>query len=327
MNLSKTQLSSVSAQVLLDSALQKKIKIEVISSRFNLLKLWNEEKYSFIKATSFPCNSQSSCIIANNKFLTKKALQGHDILVPKSWLVRTAGQAKKLILKKKLFPCVLKPAEGAHGKMVYANIETLAEFNELLPYVFVKPGKDNVLIEEYIKGSDYRVLVVGDKVSAVMQRIPAHVIGDGHDTIRQLIHKFNQSPLVGKEYEKPLCRILINGEVRRNLKKAKKRFSYIPKISEKVFLRQNANISTGGIGIDVTDKVSAQVKAIAVKVTKAIGLVISGVDIIYNEESKKAYVIELNDTPGIDIHHYPVFGSPRPVADDIIDYLFKGMNN
>lgn len=321
--LNKLILRSVSSQAILDSALQKGIKVKVISKYFDLIKLTHKSKSIFIQGTSFPVNSQPSCFIANNKFLTKKVLRQYNIPFPKSWLVRTIKEAQKLMLQKKFFPCVLKPAEGAHGNKVYANIESLEEFNKLLPLVFTKPGKDFVLIEKFIKGKDYRLLVVGDKVAASMERIPAHVIGDGKKNIRQLITKFNQSPLVGKKYEKPLCKIKLNGEVTRNLKKQHKKFTYIPKNNETIFLRQNANISTGGIGIDATDKISKRVKETAIKASKAIGMAISGVDIMFEEATKKAYVIELNDCPGIDIHHFPVSGKPRLVAKDIIEYILK----
>ena len=307
----------------MEAALNKGIKVEIISRRFHLLKLTYNGKSLFIKGTSFPVNSQPACFIANNKFLTKRILRSHKIPVPKSWLVRTPREARKTILRKNLFPCVLKPVKGAHGNKVFANIESLEEFNEVLPLVFTRPGKKNVLIEEFIKGKDYRLLVVGKKVSAVMERIPAHVVGDGVKNIRQLIKKFNQNPLVGERYEKPLCKIRLNGEVKRILKKQRKKLTYIPQKNETLFLRQNANISTGGIGKDVTDEVSRQIKQIAVEAAKAIGISIAGVDIIYDEFTKQAYVLELNDCPGIDIHHCPVFGQSRKVASDIIEFLFN----
>ena len=243
--------------------------------------------------------------------------------MPKSWLVRTPTEARKLILKKNLFPCVLKPAKGAHGNRVFANIESLKELNEVLPLVFTRPGKKNILVEEFIKGKDYRFLVIGNKVSAVMERIPAHVIGDGINNIRELVKKFNQNPLVGERYEKPLCKIRLNGEVKRNLKKQKKELTYIPQKKERVFLRQNANISTGGIGKDVTDKVSHELKEIAVKAARVVGISITGVDIIYDESLDNPCVLELNDCPGIDIHHYPILGRSREVASDIVEFLFK----
>lgn len=319
----KIQLKSQSTQLILDAALEKGIKVEVISKRFHLLKLSHNGKSLFIKGTSFPVNSQPACFIANNKFLTKRVLRSQGIPIPKSWLVRTPREARRTILKNSLFPCVLKPAKGAHGNRVFANIESLEEFDEVLPLVFTKPGKENVLIEEFIKGKDYRFLVVGDKVSAVMERIPAHVVGDGFSNIRQLIKKFNQNPLVGERYEKPLCKIRLNGEVKRNLKKQDRKLTSIPERGERIFLRQNANISTGGIGKDVTDSVDRGLKEIAVKAAKTIGMVITGVDIIHERLSRQPYVLELNDCPGIDIHHYPVFGQSRKVASDIVEFLFK----
>ena len=317
------KLKSKSTQVIVNAAIKKGVQVEIISKRFRLLKLTYNGISLFIKGTSFPVNSQPACLIANNKFLTKRILRTHKIAVPKSWLVRTPREAKETILKKNLFPCVLKPARGAHGNRVFANIESLEEFDEVLPLVFAGPGEKDVLIEEFIKGKDYRLLVVGNKVSAVMEKIPAHVIGDGINNIRQLIRKFNQNPLVGEKYEKPLCRIRLNGEVKRNLKKQGRKLTYIPQKEERIFLRQNANISTGGIGKDATDEVNHKLKEIAVKATKAIGMVIAGVDIIYDKASNKPYVLELNNCPGIDIHHYPVQGQPREVANDIIEFLLK----
>ncbi len=319
---SKQQLRSKSTQVLLEAALVRGIKVDIISKRFHLLKLVGHKKSLFIKGTSFPVNSQPACFIANNKFLSKKVLRTQGIPVPQSWLVRTAREARETILEQNLFPCVLKPARGAHGNGVFANIESLAEFDEVLPLVFKKPGKKDVLIEEFIKGRDYRFLVVGNKVSAVMERTPAHVVGDGASNIRQLIKKFNQNPLVGEKYEKPLCKIKVNGEIKRNLKKQQKKLTYVPQKGERLFLRQNANISTGGIGKDVTDDVAKNLKEMAIRAARAIGMKITGVDMIQDERSKKLYILELNDCPGIDIHHYPVLGKSRSVAGDILNYLF-----
>ena len=317
------KLNSQSSQLIFDAALKKGVKVKVFSKRFNLIKFSYKNKNFFTKNTSFPVNPQTACMIANNKFLTKKVLSDNDILMPKSWLVRSPSEARRLVLKKNFFPCVLKPARGAHGHKVYVNITSFDEFNELLPFVFGKESRKNVLIEEYVEGKDYRFLVIGNRVSAVMERIPAHVIGDGKSSIKELIDKFNQNPMVGIKYEKPLCKIDINGEVGRNLKKQKKDFGDIPLKKEKIFLRQNANISTGGIGRDATDEVNQSIKDLAIRATKATGMIISGVDIIYNPKNLKAYVLELNDTPGIDIHHFPFFGQSRLVADDIVDYLIK----
>jgi D-alanine-D-alanine ligase-like ATP-grasp enzyme len=314
-------MGSSSAQVLLAALTARGMKAEVISRRFNLLQVQQSDKAWFIKGTSFPVNSQPACLVANNKFLTKMILRAGGVPTPKSWLVRTPQAAREVISKNKVFPCVLKPVRGGHGLKVYANIESTEEFDEVLGLVFTKPGEQDVLIEKYVSGKEYRVLVVGDRVSAVMERIPAHVIGNGRETISQLIKAFNGRPMVGKKYEKPLCKIRINGEVKRNLKKQGKSFTYIPEKDERVNLRENSNISTGGIGKDVTESVDEVVKQVAIAAAKAVGMEITGVDVIFDEVHKKAYVLELNDCPGIDIHHYPAIGVARDVAGEIVDYL------
>jgi cyanophycin synthetase len=314
---------SNSAQVIFDCLIKAGIKVEVISKRFKLMKITHQGTSFFIKGTSFSVNSQPSSLIANNKFLTKKVLASAGIPTPKSYLCHSASQARQLIQEKKLFPCVLKPAKGAHGTKVYANIETFKELDTILPYLFTGKGAKDILIEDFIQGNDYRVMVVGNKVSAIMERIPAHVIGDGIHTIRQLITKFNRNPLVGEKYEKPMCKIIRNGEVARNLLKKNLTFTSIPSLNQQVFLRQNANISTGGIGKDATRTAPAIVSTMAIKAAQAIGMNITGVDILYDPLAKKAFVLELNDQPGIDIHHYPVLGQPQNVAQDIIDYLLQ----
>ena len=317
------KLSSHSAQIILDTLISEKIDFAVVSAKHKLLKISHEGNTFFIRGTALPVNSQPSCMIANNKYLTKKVLKLAKILIPKTYLVKTATQAKKVINLKNLYPCVLKPTVGAHGNKVYANIESESELNEVIPHIFPPTGTKSVLIEEFIQGKDYRVFVIGDKISAIMERIPAHVIGDGVHTLRRLITLFNSNPLVGVKYEKPMCKIKLNGEVKRNLKKRGVNYKYIPKLNEQFFLRQNSNISTGGIGKDATLGAPEIVRTTALAATKALGMGITGVDIIYNKQTNKAYVLELNDQPGIDIHHFPVIGRAQNVALDIINYILN----
>lgn len=319
----KTVLKTNSAQLILEAILARGLDVKVISSRFNLLEFSHKGRSVFVMGTSFPVNSQPACFVANNKFLTRKVLLANGIPVPRSWLVRTKVETRKLVTDKDFFPCVLKPVRGAHGRRVVVNIESLEEFEEALSMVFTSPGKKNVLVEEYIKGKDYRFFVVGDRAVAVMERIPAHVIGDGVKNIRELIKRYNENPDVGERYEKPLCRIKVNGEIMRNLKKLNMKLTYVLQRGEKVFLRQNANISTGGIGVDATDEVSDEIKEIAVRAAKAVGMEITGVDMIYDKTLDNPTVLELNDCPGIDIHHYPMEGESRDVAGEIVEYLYK----
>lgn len=314
-------MSTQSAQLIYDALSDLDVEVNIISKKNNLLEIVENGKSFFVKSTSFPVNPQPSCIIANNKFLTKKVLRKYNVRVPKSFLASSIREAKDIITQKNIFPCVIKPTSGAHGNQVFPNIESLEELLLILPQL--NKNEKQILIEEYIEGDDYRVLVVGDEISAVMERIPAHVVGDGKKTIKELVTQFNKHPLVGKKYEKPMCKIKINDEVLRILEKQKRKLSYIPQKTETVWLRENANISTGGIGKDATENAPKKVKDIALKAAAALGMKIAGVDVIYNPKLKMAYLIELNDIPGIDIHHFPVLGEAQNVAKDIAEYLVR----
>ena len=315
-------LHSTSTQLIYQAAIEQGLEVNIESTRFNLFSIVIGNKKIFIKGTNVPINPQSSCIIASNKFLSKKLFKRGKISTPKSWLVSSISQARKLIVQRNIFPCVIKPIFGSHGNEVYANIETTEELEEVL-LDFSKKPHDNILVEEHINGRDYRILVVGNAVSAVAERTPAHVIGDGKSTIRELIKAFNQNPLIGKKHEKPMCKIQINFELSRTLKKNSFKLSNIIDRKRTIFLKQNANISAGGISTDVTYTVNKDSTDLAIKAAQALGMEFCGVDIMYDDRAKKSYVLEVNDCPGIDIHHFPVIGNSQNVAADVIKYLIS----
>lgn len=318
----KRMLRTVSAQLLYQTAIKYGLKCSIVSSRFNLFSIIINNKKIYIKGTSLPVNSQSSSSISSNKYLSKKILKEFNIPTPKSWLVKTISSAKKIIITKNLFPCVIKPIYGSHGDEIYANIETTHELNSVLRQ-FSLCGHKNILIEKYIKGIDYRILIVDNKISAITERIPAHIIGDGKNSIKTLIQLFNKNPLVGKKYEKPMCKIRINFELKRTLRKQNLLLSSIIDKNKTIYLKQNANISSGGISKDVTNTVKPKIKKIALKTAHVLNMDFCGVDIIYNPKTNESYVLEINDCPGIDIHHFPILGQGHDVAGDIIKYIVK----
>jgi len=322
----KRLLRTLSAQLLYQAALEQGLDCTIESSRFNLFSIKIDGVKVFIKGTQLPVNPQSSCLIASNKFLSKRIFKQNDILVPKSWLVQTVKEAKELILSRNIFPCVIKPIFGAHGDEIYANVENPRELNAVLAK-FSKVHSNNILIEEHIVGTDYRLLVVGNNVVAVTERIPAHVVGDGIHTIKELINTFNANPLVGIKYEKPLCKIRINFELLRTLRKSRLKLSSITADQKVTTLKQNANISSGGISKDVSDIVNQSSKDIAVRASRSLGMEFSGVDIIFNPKTHTSYVLEVNDCPGIDIHHFPVIGDSQNVARDIVKYVVERKND
>lgn len=269
----------------------------------------------------------TSCVavdIACNKQLTKSMLSEYGIPVPAGKIVKSSQEA--LEYSEKLgYPVVVKPNYGSHGQGVSINLKNPAEVLEA--YKIASELEDTVLVEKYIKGTYYRVLVVGDKLVAASHRIPAHVNGDGESTISELIDKENLNPLRGNGHEKPLTKIKIDKVVEQYLIKQNLPLHYVPAFGETVYLRENDNISTGGVAVDVTDDMHEENRRLIVEAARIIGLDVAGVDISTADISKPitetgGAVIEINAAPGIRMHHYPYQGTPRNAAKAIVDMLF-----
>ena len=210
--------------------------------------------------------------------------------------------------------------------MARAVTALLKRLNKLIEKV-LKRNK-YVLVEKEFKGKDFRIVATRNKFLAATYREPANVIGDGIHSIRELIKIKNSDFLRGGD-EQPLVKIKVNNEVKKNLSDQKLNSESVVLKGKKVYLRKNANISTGGDSIDVTDLIHPEFKKIAVCAVCAIpGLAYAGVDLMTNNDisqkpTKNSYVIiEMNSSPGISIHHFPYQGKPRNVAKGIIDILF-----
>lgn len=272
--------------------------------------------------------SKTSCIgvdISCDKELTREVLRCANIPV-------TLGDVAEDILevlsvsKKIGYPVVVKPINGCKGKGVSVDInresEVIAAYNEACR---INP---KVLVEKYIEGNDYRILVVNDMVVAVTLRVPPYVIGDSNNTVMDLIEIENENTERGYDHEKPLTKIVVDDIMINYLKRKGISLAYIPENGEKVMLRFNANLSTGGIAKDCTDIIHPDNIEIAVQAANAVGLDIAGIDVCSKDISKSirengGAVLEVNAAPGIRMHMYPSYGKARNVAENIIDYLFS----
>lgn len=279
-------------------------------------------RYVEASLTDYP-----SCItvdIAGNKHLTKEILSNRGIQVPYGDITYTEESAVKFA-ECMGFPVVVKPYNGNQGKGVTLNVcnaeQVKKAYKEALQF------SSAVIVERYIKGRDYRVLVVGDKVSAVSERIPPFVRGDGIHSIRELIEIENNSLLRGEDHERPLTKIKFDSIAKDVLDRQGVDEYYIPEATDIVKLRDNSNLSTGGTAIDCTKNIHPYNSAIAIKAAKAVGLDIAGIDITTDDISiplscSNGAVIEVNAAPGLRMHLYPTEGEQNNVARDIIDMLF-----
>ena len=224
------------------------------------------------------------------------------------------------------FPLVVKPLDGHHGEAVTNNIKNYPDLAQAFEQA--KECSDEVIIERHLSGFDYRILVIDGKFSAAALREPAHVIGDGTHTIRELVDEVNSDPLRGEGHDNYLTKIELD-DVSQNLLKMKgmDEETVLPN-GRRVFLKPTANLSTGGTAIDVTDDVHPENKILAERVAALVGLDICGIDLIAHNidtplKKEKDGIVEVNAGPGLRMHLHPSFGPSRNVAKDIADRSFS----
>lgn len=262
--------------------------------------------------------------IACNKEATKKMLQAASVPVASGGICTTEEELKAII-DKIGFPIVTKPLDGNHGKGASINLKTIEEANEGL--AFAQKYSRKVIVEKFISGFDFRVLVIDNKVVAAAQRIPANVIGNGTDTIQTLIDTENADPRRGFGHEKVLTLITVDRDTTDLLAKMGCSLDTVPKRGEIIYLKSTANLSTGGTSVDVTDLMHPENIFLAERIARVVGLDVCGIDIMAQNltqplKENGGVIIEVNAAPGFRMHLAPSEGLPRNVAAPVIDMLY-----
>jgi cyanophycin synthetase len=220
---------------------------------------------------------------------------------------------------------VVKPQDGNFGRGVATNLTTREQV--VKAYELAKPEGDGVIVESYAEGSDFRLLIVGDKLVAAARREPANVVGDGDHTIRQLVDIENQNPLRSDGHATSLSFLPLDGLSLEVLASQGFTPDSVPVAGQRVLIRRNANLSSGGTATDVTDFVHPEITARAIEAAKAVGLDICGIDVVVRDISRPlevqgGVVVEVNAGPGLRMHLAPSSGTPRPVGEAIVDMMF-----
>lgn len=313
-----------STDAIVQAAIKRKIPWQKLPG-LGLVQLgWGKHR-KFVQATTTSFTSDLGVQIARDKEFTKKLLDAASIPVPQGRLVHTLEEAISA-LEDFDSAVAVKPFDGNHGRGITLNVRTK---EEVIPaFHIAKDESTAVIIEECFKGKDFRVVMVDGKMIAAAERVPAHVIGDGVSTIQELVDRENENELRGTGHEKPLTKIVfdessLNFLVRKNIS-----LDQIPANHEIVYLRETANLSTGGEAKDVTDIVHPEIKFICERAAKIVGLDVCGLDLILQDITKplslqRGGVIEVNAGPGIRMHHYPSVGKSRDVGGAILDFMFK----
>ncbi len=262
--------------------------------------------------------------IACNKEATKKMLDDAAIPVPTGGLVVDEENLASVI-RKIGYPIVLKPLDGNHGRGQSINVKDWETARIGLEHAQKVSRK--VIVEKYVTGYDFRVLVINHKMVAAARRVPANVVGDGEMNIQQLIDKENTDPRRGYGHENVLTEIIVDKDTNELLDKLGYTLETVPQKGEIVYLKSTANLSTGGTSIDVTDMVHPENVTMMERISKIIGLDVCGVDIMAEnltqplKESGGA-ILEVNAAPGFRMHLAPSEGLPRNVAAPVVDMLY-----
>jgi cyanophycin synthetase len=315
-----------STKALVDEAERRGIPVIRLDPRRSLVQMGHGVYQKRIWATVTSESSDIAVDIASNKRLTNQLLQGVGIPVPRSRTVETLDEALQAA-NAIGYPVVLKPLDGNHGRGVQINLTSDVEIRESFAGAYDQSRSGQVIIESFVMGRDYRILVVNGKMVACAERVPAHVLGDGAHTIEELIDLTNSDPRRGIGHEKILTRIPINESVHRLLERNGYTMKSVPAPGEFVQLQLTGNMSTGGTSIDRTDEIHPDNIEIAEQAAQVIGLDVAGIDMLVGDiamplKDQGGAICEVNAGPGFRMHTHPTEGHPQDVARPVLDLLF-----
>jgi cyanophycin synthetase len=276
------------------------------------------------RATMTDKTSSIAVDLASNKDETKRILEEAAIPVAKGTTIVSEEEVEKAIHRIG-FPLVFKPLDGNHGKGASINVKTSEDAIEAFHHA--KKYSRKIIVEKFIEGFDFRILVINHKFIAAALREPAHIVGDGKSTIQELIEKENSDPRRGYGHENVLTEISIDKETTDQLNKLNYTLSTVIAEGEKCYIKGTANLSTGGTSTDVTDVVHPNNIFVFERIARVIGLDICGIDIMATNLSDPlaisgGVVLEVNAAPGFRMHLAPANGLPRNVAAPVLDMLY-----
>lgn len=325
----------LSTQALMFDLIQKGIRTEILDERDQFLCLQFGEHTEYVKNGNMTSHdSYISPLIMENKVVTKKVLAKAGFNVPHSVEFTSPESA---VANYPLFEnraVVIKPKSTNYGlgiSIFQQGVHSREDFAKAVEIAF-REDKE-VMVEDYLAGTEYRFFVLGDKTLAVLLRVPANVIGDGKHSVAELVAAKNNHPLRGDGSRTPLKKIALGEIERLQLKEQGLTVDSVPAKEQLVQLRANSNISTGGDSIDMTDEMHDSYKQLAVGISKAMGAAVCGVDLIIPDLKKPAQanlqswgVIEANFNPMMMMHIFPYAGKSRRLTQNVIEMLFPERN-
>lgn len=249
-------------------------------------------------------NSEEGIKLSNHKYRCSLVLLNNQIPAPKPYLINNLKQHDISNIQKNLtisFPVVIKPVSGTGGRDVFVNINNYQRVRQILNY-FLKKGILNILIEDYIKGRDYRILCYQNQIIDIVERIPPYIVGHNHLTIKQLVREKNKEKI-----RQGLHPIKINHEYLHSLQLND---DYQPKPGEKIVVNPISNFHNGGFPTRIPiSKVHPDNIKMLSRVNGVLNLNLSGIDFLIPDITKsylnnQGAINEVNKFPNFDIHYY-----------------------
>ena len=313
-----------STAAVVDAATWRGIPAIRLTEEANLFQLGWGSAQKRLQATVTGDTSHVAMGIAGNKQLTKALLEQGGVPVPKGGVATTVEEAIALAARWR-FPVTVKPLDGNQGKGVTTQCHT--DEQVATAFDFARQYGRRIIVERFIQGRDYRVLVAGSKVAAASLRRPPCVCGDGVSTVQELVDEENRNPARGEGHTNILTRIRIDDHAADLLQAQGLTPASVPATGLEVQLRGNANLSTGGTAEDVTDQLHPATAQLCVRAARLVGLDVAGLDLVCSDIGRSlaeqgGAVIEVNAAPGIRMHEFPSAGVGRAAGDAIVESMF-----
>jgi cyanophycin synthetase len=323
--IAERQAFGPSTQAILDEAASRDIPF-IRLDRHSLVQLGQGVYQQRIRATMTSRTSGIAIDIASDKSLTNRLLDAAGLPVPKSEVVTTADAAVEAATAIG-YPCVLKPLDGNHGRGVQLDLRSEVDVRNAFAPALAESRAREVVVETFIGGNDYRCLVIGGRVAAIAERVPAGVTGDGRHTVAELVEIANADPRRGIGHEKVLTRIAVSDAAVELVRAQGLEMDAVPETGRRVKLALTGNMSTGGTSIDRTADAHPDNIEIAEMAARVVGLDVAGIDFICPDitvpvRETGGAIVEVNAAPGFRMHTHPTEGEPQYVAKPVIDLLF-----
>lgn len=323
--LAERQAFGPSTQALIDEAVSRDIPF-IRLDRHSLVQFGHGVHQQRIRATMTSKTSAIGVDIASDKSLTNRLLDSAGLPVPRADVVTTEDQAAA-VARRLGFPIVVKPLDGNHGRGVHLDLRDEDAVRAAFHGALAQSRGGDVVVETYVAGNDYRCLVIGGKVAAIAERVPASVTGDGEHTVRQLVDIANSDPRRGIGHEKVLTRIKVDEAAEALVEAQGFALDDVLPAGTWIKLALTGNMSTGGTSIDRTIEAHPDNVEIAETAARIVGLDVAGIDFICPDiatpvRETGGAIVEVNAAPGFRMHTHPTEGEPQYVARPVIDSLF-----